>query len=765
MGLTPPTLGELTLLSHDRLSDRLGDVGGINSGKGHTVSRRTTTVRVARWSATHPWRAIGMWIAFVAVAFLLGGMSGTRKATNSELAVGETHRSTTILHEGRLDTPAVENVLVTARSGPFDRQQALSAGNDVAARMRGLDEVASVDAPVIAPAGDAVMVSLTMRGDPDKAGDNVKPLQLQTDQVAKAHPELRVEQTGAGSLNMAVNDRVTKDLGRSETLSLPVTLVILLVAFGAIIAAGVPVLLALTSVFAAIGLYGLASHVFPDNGSAGSLIMLMGMAVGVDYSLFYLKREREERRRGRGHIDAIEIAAATSGHSVLFSAFAVMVSMAGMYVVDDAIFSSLATGGILVVAVAMIGSLTVLPALLAKLGNRVDRPHVPVLWRLTNRAGEPRLWPALLGPALSRPGRTLAISIVILGGLAAPAFTMTLRNSGISSLPQSIPQVQSFGRLSERFPSETSSLGVAVRAPAGSATAVRSELAALRTRLAADAQFGSQSGEVRSSGDGRVHALTVEVRELDGSAAGRVALKDLRGTLLHETVGSVAGAQYAVSGDIASNVDYSDHMHSVMPNVVGFVLIFTFLLMAATFRSVVIGLTAIAVNLVSAGIAFGTLALVFQHSWAEGLLKFRSYGSVVSWIPLFLFAVLFGLSMDYHVFVVSRIKEAAERGMSTADAVRDGIIRSAGVVTSAAFVMISVFSVFGTLSMVEMKQMGVGLAVAVLIDALVIRTVVLPSIMILLGRANWWPGRLSRRVRRTGETSGTVTREAERALV
>lgn len=608
MGLTPPTLGELTLLSHDRLSDRLGDVGGINSGKGHTVSRRTTTVRVARWSATHPWRAIGMWVAFVAVAFLLGGMSGTRKATNSELAVGETHRSTTILHEGRLDTPAVENVLVTARSGPLDRHRALSAGNDVAARMRGLDEVTSVDAPVLAPAGDAVMVSLTMRGDPDKAGDNVKPLQLQTDQVAKAHPELRVEQTGAGSLNTAVNYRVTKDLGRSETLSLPVTLVNLLVAFGAIIAAGVPVLLALTSVFAAIGLYGLASHVFPDNGSAASLIMLMGMAVGVDYSLFYLKREREERRRGRGHIDAIEIAAATSGHSVLFSAFAVMVSMAGMYVVDDAIFSSLATSGILVVAVAMIGSLTVLPA--------------------------------LLGPALSRPGRTLAISIVILGGLAAPAFTMTLRNSGISSLPQSIPQVQSFGRLSETFPSETSSLDIAVKAPARSATAVRSELTALRTRLAADAQFGSQSGEVKSSGDGRVHALTVEVRELDGSAAGRAALKDLRGTLLHETVGSVAGAQYAVSGDIASNVDYSDHMHSVMPYVVGFVLIFTFLLMAATFRSVVIGLTAIAVNLLSAGIAFGTLALVFQHSWAEGLLKFRSNGSVVSWIPLFLFAVL-----------------------------------------------------------------------------------------------------------------------------
>ncbi len=685
-----------------------------------------------------------MWVAFVAVAFILGGAAGTRKATNTELSVGETNHALTMLHNGKLDTPASESVLIESRSGDLDRGQGMAAANDVAAGMKKLSQVATVDKPAVSSTGDAILVNITMRGDPDKASDHIDPLLKQTKQVQQKYGDLRIAETGSATLNKAVNDRVDSDLGKSETLSLPVTLVILLVAFGAIIAAGVPVLLALTSVFSAIGLYGLASHVFPDNGSASALIMLMGMAVGVDYSLFYLKREREERRRGRGHIDAIEVAAATSGHSVLFSAFAVIVSMGGMYVVNDAIFSSLATGGVLVVAVAMLGSLTVLPALLAKLGNKIDRPRVPVLWRLTNRVGEPRLWPALLRPALRRPGRTLGITVVILAALAVPAFTMSLRDSGSDTLPRSIAEVQTYDRMTKAFPSQTTSLDIAVTAPAAQAADVQHQLESLRSKLGSERHFGDQTGAVKASSDGRVHGMSVDVREDDGSAAGRDALKQLRGPLLHDTVGTVSGADYAVAGDIAANVDYSHHMQDKMPYVVAFVLLFTFLLMAITFRSIVVGLTAILVNLLSAGVAFGALVLVFQHSWAEGILGFKSNGAVVSWIPLFLFAVLFGLSMDYHVFVVSRIREAVQQGVPTPQAVRDGITRSAGVVTSAAAVMISVFSVFGTLSMVEMKQMGVGLAVAVLIDALVIRTLVLPSLMILLGRANWWPSRLAR---------------------
>lgn len=472
--------------------------------------------------------------------------------------------------------------------------------------------------------------------------------------------------------------------------------------------------------------------------------MLIGMAVGVDYSLFYLKREREERRAGRGHIDAIEVAAATSGHSVLFSAFAVLVSMGSLFLVGDAVFSSLAAGGIIVVAVAMLGSLTVLPALLAKLGSRVDRPRVPLLWRLTNRDGEPRLWLWLLSPALAHPKRTLAITVAILAVIAAPAFGLTLRSSGLQTLPRSVPAVAVTDRIVHAFPDQNASLDVVVSAPAAQSTTVEHALDRLRATVARQPLFGAQAGQVRASADRRTHAVAVDIQHPDGTPAARHALAELRRTILPHQLSGIGSVRYGVTGSVADSVDYSAHQSKKLPYVVGFVLLLTFVLMSVTFRSVVIGLTAIAVNLLSAGVAFGVLALVFQHSWAQGILRFHSNGAVVSWIPLFLFAVLFGLSMDYHVFVVSRIAEAVRRGMSTRDAVHDDISRSAGVVTSAAVVMMSVFAVFATLHMVEMKQMGVGLTVAVAIDALVIRTLVLPSVMILLGRANWWPSQVSR---------------------
>jgi RND superfamily putative drug exporter len=543
-----------------------------------------------------------------------------------------------------------------------------------------------------------------------------------------------------------VNKQLSNDFGKSEKMSVPVTLIILLVAFGAIVAAGVPVLLALSAVGAAMGLSTLATHLIPSNGSVSEVILLMGMAVGVDYSLFYLKREREERARNRGRIDAIEVAAATSGHSIVVSAMAVIVSMAGLYLADDAIFSSIATGGVIVVAVAMIGSVTVLPALLAKLGRAVDRPKVPFLWRLTAvREGGPRLWPALLRPALRHPGRTLTISVLALLALAAPALGMSLHDSSADDLPRSIPVVQSYERMVHEFPSEGSDYQVVVK---GQPAAIAKELPALNSRIAKDPLYThDKAPTVKTSTDGRVTTIEVATPYNENSKLAVQGLTKLRSDIIPSTVGSVTGSQYAVGGDVAESQDYAVHQRDKLPLVVGFVLALTFLMMAITFRSIMVALTAIAINLLSAGAAFGILVGVFQHTWAEGLLKFHSNGSIVSWIPLFLFAVLFGLSMDYHVFVVSRIREGVEAGLSTKEAVRRGITRSAGVVTSAAIVMVSVFAIFATLSMIEMKQLGIGLAAAVLVDALVVRIVVLPSLMVLLGRANWWPSKLGRKTR------------------
>ncbi|MGH3880419.1 MAG: MMPL family transporter [Actinophytocola sp.] len=701
---------------------------------------------MARWSATHPWRAIGLWVVFVAVCFAAGSWVGTNEASDEDMAQGESARATEIVESGDFDDPAEENVLITSRSGTLDQAAATAAATDAARRLGALEEVAGVGEPARSPDGQALLVPVTMAGDEESSDERVGALLDETTAVQADHPDVRVEEVGGASIDKGVTDQVANDLKKAEFISLPVTLLIMLVAFGAIIAAGVPVLLAMSAVGAAFGLSALASHVVPAVDTISSIILLMGMAVGVDYSLFYLKREREERADGNSHVRAVEIAAATSGHAVVVSGVAVIMSMAGLYLANDVVFSSLATGSIIVVAVAVLGSITVLPALLAKLGRRVDRPRVPLLWRLTNRAGPPRVWPRLLRPALRYPLTTLLLSLAALGALAWPALDLNLKSSGEDDLPRAIPVMRSYDRLTEAFPGEGVNHLVAVRAEPGQAGQVRDQLTALYDRTRDDPLYASVAPpEIQVSENGRVALLDVPTRQAPGSDGATRSLEKLRTELVPATVGSVAGAESAVGGAIAWDVDYTGNLSDRMPLVIGFVLLLTFVIMLVTFRSLAIALTALLLNLLSVAAAFGTLVLVFQHTWAEGILDFHANGAIVAWIPLFLFGVLFGLSMDYHVFVVSRIREAARRGMPTKQAVEFGISRSAGVVTSAAIVMVSVFAIFATLSMNEMKQMGVGLAVAVFLDAMIIRVLVLPSLMALLGRANWWPGRIGHR--------------------
>jgi RND superfamily putative drug exporter len=716
------------------------------------------TVRVARWSAEHPWRAIALWLLFVVACVAAGSAAGLRQVNALDTGVGDSGRAARLLHDAGLDSPASEDVLITSPVSSLDAAQARAAAADVTARMRGLAGVASVGAPVQSKEGSALMLEVTIAGDPNTATDRVTPLLDATAATQARYPALRVEEVGTASLNKGVNDQVGADLSAAADISLPVTLVILLLAFGAILAAGVPVLLAISAVGAATGLAAVASHVLPDSGTTSSMILLMGMAVGVDYSLFYVKRAREERAHGGTNLDAIELAAETSGHSIIVSGFAVIVAMLGLFMARDAVFSSLAAGSIIVVAVAVLGSITVLPAVLVKLGRRLQ--HRPIRERASwiaaladrlrlparpspglsaGREGESRFWSALLTPSLRFPFRTLAVSVLVLLAVAAPALTMRLHSDSPQSLPHTIAEVQTYGRLAAAFPGQQATQQVVVVAPAAASETVVAQLEALRNRLSTDSQFAVDGQRVRASADGRVHELVVAFPFDAESASARAALRTLRSDLVPQTVGTVAGAKTYVGGDTASAVDGDRHLSSATPWVVGFVVLLTMLMMAVVFRSVVLaGVTAL-INLLSAGAAFGVLTLVFQHTWAEGLLGFRSTGTVINWIPLLTFAVLFGLSMDYHVFVVSRIREAAARRLDTRAAVRHGILRSAGTVTSAAIVMVSVFSIFASLHMVEMKELGVSLAVAVLIDAVVVRAIVLPSLLVLLGHWTWWP--------------------------
>ncbi|MEU3818643.1 MMPL family transporter [Streptomyces sp. NPDC030392] len=707
------------------------------------MRRKPATVRIARWSATHPWSAIGLWVVFVALCLLLGGAAGTDRISDEESGVGESGRAGRITASGHFTEKPEENVLISAANGgKLDLATARKAAAELTGRMRALPEVESVGTALPAPDGTALLLPVTMTGDTETADTRVQPLLDASAATERAHEGLRIDQVGTGSTAKGLGDTLGEDFEKAELISLPLTLLILLVVFGAVIAAGVPVLLAVSCVGAAIGLSTLASHVLPETSAVGNVILLMGMAVGVDYSLFYLKREREERRKGASHLDAIEIAAETSGHTVVVSGTTVIVSMAGLYLAQEATFASLATGSIIVVAVAVLASLTVLPALLAKLGRWVDRPKVPLLWRLTMRSGESRLWPLMLRPALVRPVLTLVVSVGALLALALPALDMKLKQPGSDDLSRDIPVVQAMDRLTSAFPSEGTTHHVAVRAPAQRAGEVESALRALLGRTEGRRLFAhDRTPEIRVSADRRVHTVAVGTPYSPKSDGARDSLELLR-EWLPEALAPVRGAEGAVGGKVAQGIDFTGHLEDRMPWVVGFVLLLTFATMAVIFRSLAVALSAILLNLLSAAASFGVLVAVFQHTWAEDLLDFHSSGAVVSWLPLFLFVVLFGLSMDYHVFVVSRIREAALDGARVREAVRDGITRSAGVVTSAAIVMVAVFAVFGTLSMVEFKQLGVGLAAAILMDAVVIRIFVLPALMTALGRWNWWPGGL-----------------------
>jgi len=698
------------------------------------MSRGTVTVRVARWSATHPWRAIGLWLLLVVVAVGLSAMVPKQTTKADDTWIGQSGTASELIRQAGLEGKPSETVLLTDPDGPLDKTAATTALAQLRDKMTAIDAVEGVGQPVWAENGKAALLPIELKGNADDAADNVDKLVAATGEVQQANPGLTIEQAGSASVDAGIWKQVASDLAKAEKLSLPITFALMLLAFGALIAAGIPVLLAFSAVGAALGFYAPLSYLFPDGGSVANVVLLIGMAVGVDYSLFYLKREREERRRGHGTVDAIEIAAATSGHSVVVSGFAVIVSMAGLYVAKDPIFSSMATATIVVVAIAVLGSLTVLPALLAKLGHRVDRPRIPLLWRLNRRIGPGGISRRILAPVLRFPKIALLISAVAVVALAVPALGMKTEPGGLSTLPQSIPEVKTMTALQQNFPSQGMAYDVVAKGNNPAAGLEQLQQAAVDSR-----EFVVTPGEsIKSNGDTAVLTL-VSVRP-DTNEDAKQALEKLRNDLVPAALNS-AGVSWAVGGETASGVDYGQHQRDQLPYVIAFVLALTLLMMIFTFRSVAIALVTTLLNLASVAACFGVLSLVFQHTWAEGLLDFTSPGFVISWIPLFLFVILIGLSMDYHVFVLNRIREGVREGLSPQEAVRKGITESAGVVTSAAAVMVSVFALFATLGMIEMKQMGVGLAVAVLIDATLVRIVMLPSIMVLLGRRAWWPSK------------------------
>jgi RND superfamily putative drug exporter len=631
--------------------------------------------------------------------------------------------------------PASESVLIQSGSATAGTPGFEAAVRDVTARVSSIAVVQNVRAPEISKDRHSALVQFEIKGDQQTAGTRIGTLLKTVDQAQASHPGLFIGEYGDASAAHAVNTLFADDLSSAGALSIPLTLIILVCAFGALVAAGIPLILALTAVFGTMGLLAIPSHAMPVDQSVPAIVLLIGLAVGVDYSMFYLRRFREERAAGRDQRAAIEAAAATSGRSVLISGLTVMVAMAGMFLTRDATFASFGMATMLVVAMAMIGSLTVLPALLSKLGDRVDRLHVPFIGR--RRGGEGRIWSGIVERVLARPVASAVIATSILLALAAPAVQLKMATPGPDSFPKWLPMIKTYERMQRAFPGTALPVNVVVKAPDVNAPAVRQAIARLEQSALATG-YAKQPISVAVNPGHTVANITVPIVGKGTDGDSNDALAAMRNQVVPQTVGALPNIDAGVTGLTAGWKDSQDQMRSTLPLVVGFVLLLAFGLMLVAFRSIVVAIKAIVLNMLSVAAAYGVLVLVFQHGFGQGLLGFTTTAGIAPVVPMLLFVILFGLSMDYHVFIVSRIREAYDRGEDMDASIARGIRSTAGVVTSAAIVMVAVFSVFATLSLLMFQQFGVGLAVAILIDATIVRAVLLPATMKLLGSHNWY---------------------------
>ncbi|HEY6606887.1 MAG TPA: MMPL family transporter [Gaiellaceae bacterium] len=701
--------------------------------------------RMGHWSATHWKTAVFGWLACVVLLFAFGNIAlGLKQIDINDAGVGQSHTADQILKKAFPErAPQTEFVLVQSTSRTVGDPAFRATVNDVIGSVESSPAIKNLDSPyeprnrdLISDDRHAAMVKWEMKGDADRAQDNIDALSAATTKVGTQHPGFFVGHAGVSS-DKGLEEMFADQLKLAGERSIPITIGVLLLVLGTLVAVGIPILLALSGVLATIGLVAVTSHVVPADPNVNAVILLIGLAVGVDYSLFYIKRWREERAAGKDSDAALAVAGATSGRSVLISGFTVLIAMAGLFFAGDKTYLSFGIATMIVVGVAMLGSLTVLPALLSKLGPRVDKGRIPFVHRFRNDAGGSRLWRALLRPTLRHPAVAAALAGGLLIALALPALKLHTAQSGLESLPKNAPTVDTIQRVQDAFSNgDVAPAIVAVEANTDS-PATKQAIGALKTQALASGQAMKPIDvEVNASHD--VARVTIPLVGSGVDDKSNDALMTLRNDILPATIGKVPGATFAVTGTTAQSVDQNSLLKSKAPIVFGFVLIFAFALLLVTFRSIVIALKAIVLNLLSVGAAYGALVLIFQYGWGEGLFDFNSNGGIAYWLPIFLFVILFGLSMDYHIFILTRVREAYDRGLSTEEAVEHGISTTAGVVTSAAVVMVGVFAVFALMPILDMKEMGIGLAVAVLIDATIIRAVLLPASMKLLGDWNWY---------------------------
>ena len=706
----------------------------------------TMLERVALASARHPRRTIALWLAamvlaFVAIGALLGGALTTEgKPTNNP----QSERAKDAL-EAAFPTASsaaiTDIVIVRSPNYTVDDPRFRAFVRRLGGEVRGAKGVESVrtyfgahDPSLVSADRHATLVQFAM---PDESSSGIDDV-VTAVKHADSSSAFAVTVTGQRTVNHDFNQLSEDDLRSGELqFGLPAALIVLLLVFGTVVAGLVPLLIALPSIIVALSFVAVLGHAFSLSIFVVNMLTGMGLALGIDYALFVVSRFREERGRGREKLDAISASALTANRAVLFSGTTFVIAMFGMLIVPNSIMRSLAVGAILVGIVSVVASATLLPALLGLIGDGIDRLRIPLVGRRSLEAANPegRVWGAIVRSVLRRPVLAAGLSVALLLAAASPILGMHIGTSGPTLLPERFEARQGFAALHRDFPGATANPVEIVVAEDASQPASERALARLRTTLAADSRFGP--GRIEGSPNGDVAMLSVPVRGDPSGDAAVSAVRHLRSTTV-PAIFAGTQAEVLVGGTTSENIDYFDSVIGPAPWVIAFVLGLTLVFLTVVFRSVVVAATAVALNLLSVGAAYGLLVLVFQDGFASGLLGFNHVDTIEAWVPLFLFSVLFGLSMDYQVFLLSRIRERYDETGDTTDAVTFGVSSTARIITGAALIIVAVFAGFAAGELVMFQQMGFGVAVALLIDATIIRSVLLPAVMHLLGRWNWY---------------------------
>ncbi len=704
--------------------------------------------RMARVSARRPWVTVGVWVVIVALALvasstLLSGALTTEQSMsgNPDSVVGQklleekmpgydVDRETVVIDSELSADDPVYQAFVTELQDEID-----ALGDTVVVQTISYYQVGAPN--MVSEDGHAQLLSVEMAGTPEEATENVAEV-LAVVEAADEDARFTVASVGPASIDHDFVEISEKDLRVGEAYGIGAALVVLVLVFASVVSAAVPLVLAVMSILTAVGLTALLGTVWDFSFFIVNMISMMGLAVGIDYSLFVISRFREERLHGGSVVDAVVATGSTASQAVLISGTTVIFALAGMLLVPASIFSSLGVGAILVVVVAVLATLTLLPAVLTLLGDRVNAMRLPVLGRSIDRSGDPEsgVWGRLAHAVMRRPVVSVVVSSAILLALAAPYLEIEIgSNTGATAIPEGAPSRVAYQLLEDKFGAgDMTPAQIAIDGNAND-PGVSSAIASLQARLAADADFGP--GQLDVAPDGSAALLTVPISSDGTTEELDTAVRHLRSVIIPEEFSGVDVAAY-VTGDVASNMDFADLVDRSMPWVLGLVLLMSFVLLMVVFRSIAVPVKALIMNLLSVGASYGLMVAVFQKGYLIDLFGFQRSDVIEAWIPLFLFCVLFGLSMDYHVFLLSRIRERYVETGDNAGSVAFGVGTTARIITGAALIMVAVFGGFASGSMVMFQQMGFGLAVAVLLDATLIRSVLVPASMRLLGRANWW---------------------------